>query len=131
VVLKVILGVEDPSSGDGDWNVVQNNGISSFLFPIPSIAPYSNKEPYTGARAAQIIPHIHFHVIPRPATDKVMDLRSKSWTMFGRGQREELDDEEGEELIIKMREELGREVERVEREEGVRLGGLGVLRGKL
>lgn len=51
--------------------------------------------------------------------------------MFGRGQREELDDEEGEELIIKMREELGREVEKVEREEGVRLGGFGALRGKL
>ena len=60
-----------------------------------------------------------------------MDLRSKSWTMFGRGQREELDDEEGEELIVKMREELGREVEKVEREEGVRLGGFGVARGKL
>jgi hypothetical protein len=41
--------------------------------------------------------------------------------MFGRGQREELDDEEGEELARLMREELAREVKRVREKEGVDL----------
>lgn len=42
--------------------------------------------------------------------------------MFGRGQRDDLDDEEGEALAAAMRVELGREVRRVWEEEGVRLG---------
>jgi diadenosine tetraphosphate (Ap4A) HIT family hydrolase len=45
---------------------------------------------------------MHFHVIPRP------DLGSKrrerfTNTMFGRGQREELDEEEGERLADRVR----------------------------
>ena len=40
--------------------------------------------------------------------------------MFGRGQREELDDDEGEELVGLLRGELAREVLRI-REEGVDL----------
>ena len=40
--------------------------------------------------------------------------------MFGRGQREELDDDEGEELAGLLRGELAREVRRI-REEGVDL----------
>lgn len=43
--------------------------------------------------------------------------------MFGRGQREDLDDEEGESLAGMLREELAREVERVKREEGLDLEG--------
>jgi hypothetical protein len=38
--------------------------------------------------------------------------------MFGRGQREELDDEEAAVLAGKLREELGREVARIEKMEG-------------
>ncbi len=38
--------------------------------------------------------------------------------MFGRGQREELDDEEGEGLALEMRRVLAKEVERVEKTEG-------------
>lgn len=41
--------------------------------------------------------------------------------MFGRGQREELDDDEGAELAHEMRAELAKEVMRVQREEGVDL----------
>jgi hypothetical protein len=43
-----------------------------------------------------------------------------SWVMFGRGQRDELDDEEGEALAGLLRAELAREVQRV-RAEGVDL----------
>lgn len=41
--------------------------------------------------------------------------------MFGRGQREELDDEEGAALAREMRTELAREVQRIQRDEGVDL----------
>jgi phosphoribosylformylglycinamidine (FGAM) synthase PurS component len=41
--------------------------------------------------------------------------------MFGRGQRKELDDEEGEELARLMREELVREVKRIRESEHIDL----------
>lgn len=70
-------------TGVKDWNVVQNNG----------------------AAAAQVVPHMHFHIIPRP------DLTGKrerfTSTMFGRGQREELDEEEGAELAERIRAAVG------------------------
>lgn len=61
--MKVVLGESD--ANEADWNVVQNNG----------------------ARAAQVVPHVHFHIIPRPKTEGVATLRNESWRMFGRGQR--------------------------------------------
>ena len=56
---------------------------------------------------------MHFHIIPRPAL--TTEMRNKSFTMFGRGQRSELDDEEAAILAGNLREELGREVGREER----------------
>jgi phosphoribosylformylglycinamidine (FGAM) synthase PurS component len=41
--------------------------------------------------------------------------------MFGRGQREELDDDEGRELARQLRSELAKEVRRVKVEEGIDL----------
>ena len=69
--------------GIDDWNVVQNNG----------------------AAAAQVVPHTHFHIIPRP------DIRrqgrwSEKFTMFGRGQRTDLDEQEGVRLAEKVRASL-------------------------
>jgi diadenosine tetraphosphate (Ap4A) HIT family hydrolase len=55
------------------------------------------------------VKHVHFHIIPRPALTP--ELRNKSFTMFGRGQRSELDDEEAVKLTRRLREELKREVE--------------------
>ena len=43
--------------------------------------------------------------------------------MFGRGQRDELDEEEGEKLASDIREELAREVQRVRDVEGVDVEG--------
>lgn len=53
--------------------------------------------------------------------------------MFGKGQREELDDEEGAELVQAMRAELALEVQRVKENEGVDLsqGSSDKQRGKL
>ena len=72
-----------------DWNIVQNNG----------------------ARAAQVVPHVHFHIIPRPESRP--EIKSRSWTMFGRGQRDELDDEEGVKLAEEMRRVLREELARM------------------
>jgi hypothetical protein len=73
-------------TGVTDYNIVQNNG----------------------ARAAQVVPHVHFHIIPRPAT--MPEIRNKSWTMFGRGQRDDLDDDEGARMAAEMRKALREEV---------------------
>jgi hypothetical protein len=42
-------------------------------------------------------------------------IKSKSWTMFGRGQREELDDDEAVDLAAEMRRVLREEVEKMGR----------------
>lgn len=63
------------------------------------------------------MPHVHFHIIPR-TEDDVPEVKARSWTVFGKGQREELDDGEAEALARRMRGCLAREVERVRVEEG-------------
>ncbi|KAF2704513.1 HIT-like protein [Pleomassaria siparia CBS 279.74] len=84
--LPVLARVVSKVTGVSDYNIVQNNG----------------------ARAAQVVPHVHFHIIPRP--ESMPQIKNKSWTMFGRGQREELDDEEGARLASEMRTVLREEV---------------------
>ena len=69
----------------------------------------------TGAAAAQVVPHVHFHLIPRPSLTP--ELRNKSFTMFGRGQRSDLDEDDAAVLARQLREELAREVERIENRE--------------
>jgi diadenosine tetraphosphate (Ap4A) HIT family hydrolase len=80
------------ATGVGDWNVVQNNG----------------------AAAAQVVPHMHFHVIPRP---ELRDKRSERFTatMFGRGPRDELDEEEAGELAERVRRAVAEVVRADER----------------
>jgi diadenosine tetraphosphate (Ap4A) HIT family hydrolase len=68
-----------------------------------------------GAAAAQVVPHVHFHIIPRPSLTP--ELRNKSFTMFGRGQRSERDDDEAAALARNLRDELAREVERIQNRE--------------
>lgn len=85
---------EDVDVDVGDWNVVQNNG----------------------PRAAQVVPHVHFHIIPR--VGDVPEVKAMSWTMFGRGQREDLDEEEAGRLVRRIRGKLEGEVRRVRRREG-------------
>ncbi|KAL2164857.1 hypothetical protein VTH06DRAFT_153 [Thermothelomyces fergusii] len=78
--LRVLSAAVGAATGVRDWNVVQNNG----------------------AAAAQVVPHMHFHVIPRP---ELRHRRSERFTatMFGRGQREELDEDEAVVLAEKVR----------------------------
>ena len=45
-------------------------------------------------------------------------MKARSWTVFGKGQREDLDEADAEVLIAKMRKALAKEVERVRRNEG-------------
>jgi hypothetical protein len=44
------------------------------------------------------------------------EIKNKSWTMFGRGQRDELDDEDGARIAGEMRRVLREEVLRAGRE---------------
>lgn len=84
-------------TGIEDWNIVQNNG----------------------ERAAQVVPHVHFHLIPRyqegrrenAGKGKVDVGMLKSWRMFGRGAREDLEEGEGEEMAGLLRGALREEVE--------------------
>ncbi len=59
---------------------------------------------------------MHFHIIPR--NGDVPEVKARSWTIFGRGQRESLDEDEAEVLVVQMRERLARELERVKWREG-------------
>lgn len=101
LIARSVLGASYPDidHADADYNVVQNNGPG----------------------AAQVIPHVHFHVIPRPPLDyRPPDEGGKggygratvptglkaSYVQFGRGQRHELDDEDAIVLVKQMREKL-------------------------
>ena len=124
----------------GDWNVVQNNGRLSLnarrSHGLEEAAADGNMVAdvlrFAGARAAQVVPHVHFHIIPR--VDDVPEVKARSWTVFGKGQREELDEDDAVVLVKRMRERLRNEVERVRRregEEGVRrLMGNGTEKGE-
>ncbi len=85
--------------------VMQLNPYNAYLFLF-----------VIGARAAQVVPHVHFHIIPR--VGDVPEVKARSWTVFGKGQREDLDEEDAVVLVKRMRERLGREIERTRRREG-------------
>ena len=55
-----------------------------------------------GAAAAQVVGHVHYHLIPRPEL-RAAGRHSASFTMFGRGVRSELDDDEGRALAARLR----------------------------
>lgn len=80
IYLRILSRALSRTTGVHDWNVVQNNG----------------------AAAAQVVNHVHYHLIPRPEIRANGKLR-ESFTMFGRGQREDLDDDEAIELAAKLR----------------------------
>jgi diadenosine tetraphosphate (Ap4A) HIT family hydrolase len=85
------------------YNIVQNNGKLSRWYAFN----LSNCD--SGARAAQVVPHVHFHIIPRP--DTLPNIQSKSWTMFGRGRRDDLDDSEAAELAAEIRRQARKEID--------------------
>lgn len=92
VYLRLLSAALVRVTGVKDWNVVQNNG----------------------AAAAQVVPHMHFHIIPRP--DLTGRRERFTSTMFGRGQREELDEDEGAALAERIRAAVG-EILREEEEQ--------------
>jgi len=62
-----------------------------------------------GSRASQTVKHVHYHIIPRPETY----TPSRSWTMFGKGVRDDMDDDEGSLIAAKIRQEIAWEMERL------------------
>ncbi|KAH6888487.1 HIT-like domain-containing protein [Thelonectria olida] len=81
--LRILSKAMMRATGVEDWNVVQNNG----------------------AAAAQVVPHMHYHIIPRPDI-RASGRYSESFTMFGRGKREELDDDEAHYLAEELRQSV-------------------------
>lgn len=81
--VRILSAALARSSGVHDWNVVQNNG----------------------AAAAQVVPHMHYHLIPRPEI-RASGRFSESFTMFGRGQREDLDESEAEIIASDIRKHV-------------------------
>jgi diadenosine tetraphosphate (Ap4A) HIT family hydrolase len=98
-------------TGVWDWNIVQNN----FTIYPKTCKESGTDSCATGAAAAQVVPHVHFHIIPRPSLTP--ELRNKSFTMFGRGQRSERDDDEAAALARSLREELAGEMWRIQNRE--------------
>ncbi|PFH59655.1 hypothetical protein XA68_12060 [Ophiocordyceps unilateralis] len=78
--VRVLSAALARATGVSDWNVVQNNG----------------------AAAAQVVPHMHFHLIPRPEI-RASGRLHESFTMFGKGTRQELDDDDAELLAAALR----------------------------
>lgn len=93
--VRLLSAALSRATGVDDWNVVQNNG----------------------AAAAQVVPHMHYHVIPRPEIRAQGRWRDK-FTMFGRGQRTDLDPEDGERLAERVREELATLLRQQQEEDG-------------
>lgn len=81
--VRILSAALTRATGVNDWNVVQNND----------------------AAAAQVVPHLHFHLIPRPEI-RASGRYSDSFTMFGRGRREELDEDEAEILARDLRRHI-------------------------
>ncbi|MCJ1308121.1 hypothetical protein MMC25_001773 [Agyrium rufum] len=71
-----------------------------------------------GPRAAQVVPHVHFHIIPRGGD--VPEVAAKSWTIFGRGMRDVLDDDDAADLVRRMRERIGIELLAIREKEGAK-----------
>lgn len=108
--LRVLSTALSRATGVVDWNVVQNNG----------------------AAAAQVVPHMHYHVIPRPEI-RAQGRWSEKFTMFGRGQRSDLDAEDGEILAERVRGEVATALRQEDEAGGEDLDkrGGGFTKGKL
>lgn len=104
--LRVLSTAVSRATGVDDWNVVQNNG----------------------AAAAQVVPHMHYHIIPRPEI-RAQGRWSEKFTMFGRGQRTDLDAEDGENLADMVRSEIAKVLKEEEGSESQILGHNVTLRG--
>lgn len=106
--LRVLSTAVSRATGVEDWNVVQNNG----------------------AAAAQVVPHMHYHIIPRPEI-RAQGRWSEKFTMFGRGQRTDLDAEDGENLADKVRVEIAKVLSEEAEGVGKRYDGQDIKSGRV
>ncbi|KAJ9497995.1 hypothetical protein H2202_006598 [Exophiala xenobiotica] len=104
---RVKVGDLSPDEGaEADYNVVQHNGPG----------------------AAQVVPHVHFHIVPRPPLNYVTPPRptsalkmkqyppnaqpsghKRTMILFGRGMRDDLDDDDAAVLVEDMRQCIKKE----------------------
>ncbi|KAF3939521.1 hypothetical protein ABW19_dt0208345 [Dactylella cylindrospora] len=105
-----------------DLNVVQNNGTDSESPEDCRVNVGWGRKVFdevkgkvegvfnpSGARASQVVKHVHYHIIPRPESY----TPSRSWTMFGKGSRSDIDDDEAALIAAKIRQEIAWEMERM------------------
>ncbi|EWC48394.1 hypothetical protein DRE_02163 [Drechslerella stenobrocha 248] len=109
-----------------DLNVVQNNGMDSespeecrvnvevgwgrkVFEKVEEVFNPAAAAAAAGSRASQVVKHVHYHIIPRPESY----TPSKSWTMFGKGPRSDLDDDEAALVAARIRQEIAWEMERM------------------
>ncbi|GAA6024670.1 hypothetical protein JCM11491_003459 [Sporobolomyces phaffii] len=57
---------------------------------------------------AQVVPHVHYHLVPAPRADAPRPSRTPAARLFAAA-RTELDDDDGAELARRIRDELARE----------------------
>lgn len=96
--VRILSAALARATGVQDWNVLQNNG----------------------AAAAQVVAHMHYHLIPRPEI-RASGRFSESFTMFGRGQREELDDDDAEAFVAELRRHVADVLKEERDEEGYKI----------
>jgi diadenosine tetraphosphate (Ap4A) HIT family hydrolase len=96
--VRILSAALARATGVQDWNVLQNNG----------------------AAAAQVVAHMHYHLIPRPEIRASGRFR-ESFTMFGRGQREELDDDEAEAFVAELRRHVADVLREEKDDEGYKI----------
>lgn len=96
--MRILSAALARATGVQDWNVLQNNG----------------------AAAAQVVAHMHYHLIPRPEIRASGRFR-ESFTMFGRGQREELDDDEAEAFVAELRRHVADVLREEKDDEGYKI----------
>ncbi|EPS40756.1 hypothetical protein H072_5371 [Dactylellina haptotyla CBS 200.50] len=107
-----------------DLNVVQNNGMDSENPEDCRVNVGWGRKVFdevkgkvegvfngngAGARASQVVKHVHYHIIPRPESY----TPSRAWTMFGKGIRSDLDDDEAALIAARIRQEIAWEMERM------------------
>ncbi|TGZ82203.1 HIT-like protein [Ascodesmis nigricans] len=110
--LPILARAAQRVTGWEDFNVVQNNGVS----------------------AAQVVPHVHYHIIPRPNERQREQLAKDRSTgngtpiywksPFGTGVREELDDDDAAKMVVELRREVEKLVSELKVERLLRCGAV-------
>lgn len=79
-----------------------------------------------GIHAAQVVPHVHYHIIPRPSNEeREQPIRKEGarWLIskYGDGIRTDLDDEEGATVAGEIRDNVFSELQEMNQDSNGRI----------